>query len=130
SGKDVHATSITGVGAEIPSRVVTSAEVEARARIERFGFERGWLEQVTGVRERRWADPAVHPSQLAAAAARKALAHAEVDPLAVDVVVFCGITKDFIEPATCNAVAEAVGARDARVFDLTNAGAEVRGALG
>ena len=114
-------TRITGVGAEMPSRVVTSAEVEERARIGRFGFERGWLERVTGVRERRWADPEVQPSELAAAAARKALAHAEVDPLAVDVVVFCGITKDFIEPATCNAVAEAVGARDARVFDLTNA---------
>ncbi|HYY74450.1 MAG TPA: hypothetical protein VE662_06465, partial [Solirubrobacterales bacterium] len=69
-------TRITGVGAEMPSRVVTSAEVEERARIGRFGFERGWLERVTGVRERRWAEPEVQPSQLAAAAARKALAHA------------------------------------------------------
>ena len=61
-GQDVLGTSITGVGAEIPSRVVTSAEVEERARIGRFEFERGWVERVTGVRERRWADPDVHPS--------------------------------------------------------------------
>src|SRR5437773_8871850 len=120
-GQNGLGTRITGVGAEIPPGIGTRAEVEERARIGRFGFEWGWLKQVTCDIERRWAVPYVHPSQLAAAAARKALAYAEVDPLAVDVVVFCGITKDFIEPATCNAVAEAVGARDARVFDLTNA---------
>ena len=112
---------ITGVGAEIPSRVVTTAEVEERAQIGRFGFEQGWLERVTGVRERRWADPEVRPSDLAAAAARKALAHAAVDPMAIDVLVFCGITRNFVEPATCNAVADAIGARQARVFDLMNA---------
>src|SRR2546427_11929081 len=101
-GQDVLGTSITGVGAEIPSRVVTSAEVEERARIGRFGFERGWLERVTGVRERRWADPDVHPSQLAAAPARKALAHAEGDPLAADGGGFCGIPQNLIRPAPGN----------------------------
>jgi 3-oxoacyl-(acyl-carrier-protein) synthase III len=112
---------ITGVGAEIPPRVVTTAEVEERVHIERFGLDRGWLEHLTGVRERRWAAPEVRPSDLAAAAGRKALANAGVDPLAVDVIMFCGITKDFIEPATCNAVAETLGARRARVLDLSNA---------
>src|SRR2546426_9585381 len=106
-GQNGLGTRITGVGAEMPSRVVTSAEVEERARIGRFGFERGWLERVTGVRERRWADPDVHPSQLAAAAARRALAHAEVDPLAVDVVGLCGITKDLIRARAVNAVRRA-----------------------
>src|SRR5437867_5228910 len=120
-GQDVLGTSITGVGAEIPSRVVTSAEVEERARIGRFGFERGWLERVTGVRTRRWADPDVKPSDLAAEAGRQALADAGADPQEVDVVLFCGITKDFFEPATANVVAEAVGARRARVFDVMNA---------
>src|SRR2546430_9939219 len=32
-----------------------------------------------------------------------------------------GITRDCLEPATANLVAEAVGARNARVFDLLNA---------
>ena len=35
---------ITGVGAEIPPRVVTTAELEEQADIGRFGFEPGWLE--------------------------------------------------------------------------------------
>ena len=42
---------ITGVAAEIPPTVVTTAEVEERAGIcERFHLEPGWLERVTQVR--------------------------------------------------------------------------------
>ncbi|HJQ85282.1 MAG TPA: 3-oxoacyl-[acyl-carrier-protein] synthase III C-terminal domain-containing protein, partial [Candidatus Binatia bacterium] len=87
----------------------------------RFGLPPGWLENTTGVRERRWADPSVRPSDLAAAAGRRALADAGLGAGDVDVVLFTGITRDFIEPATANAVADAIGARDARVFDVTNA---------
>jgi 3-oxoacyl-[acyl-carrier-protein] synthase-3 len=106
---------ITGVGAEVPGRVVTSGEVEARV-----GLEAGWLERVTGVRERRWAAPEVMPSTLATAAGRKALAHAGLDPSHLDALLYAGITRDFIEPGTSNVVQEALGARNARVFDVTN----------
>src|SRR5207248_7223299 len=51
----------------------------------------------------------------------KALAAAGMDPLEVDTLVFAGITRDCLEPATANLVAEQVGTRNARVFDLTNA---------
>jgi len=111
----VEGVRITGVGVELPPRVVTSAEVEARV-----GLEAGWLTRVTGVRTRRWADPEVTPSALAAAAGREALAHAGLDPLALDTLLYTGITRDFIEPGTSNVVQETIGARNARVFDLTN----------
>jgi len=112
---------ISGVGAEIPSHVVTTAEVEERAGLRRFGFEPGWLERVTGVRERRFADTAVMPSQLAVAAATRALADAGISPLDIDTLLITGITRDTLEPATANVVADALGAREARVFDLDNA---------
>jgi 3-oxoacyl-[acyl-carrier-protein] synthase-3 len=112
---------ITGVGAEIPPRVVTTAELEAQADIGRFGFEPGWLERVTAVCERRWADPEVTPSDLAAAAARAALADAGRDAEEIDAVLFTGITKDYVEPAAANVVADALGATRARVFDVMNA---------
>ena len=111
---------ITGVGAEVPPQVIRTGEVEERAGLKRFGFEPGWLERVTGVSERHWA-PDQAPSELAAAAGTKALAAAGVDPLDVDTLVFAGITRDFLEPATANLVAETIGARKARVFDLINA---------
>jgi len=84
-------------------------------------LEPGWLEHVTGVRTRRWAQPHVQPSDLASAAATKALRSAGMDPLDVDTLVFAGITRDCLEPATANIVSEAVGTRNARVFDLINA---------
>ena len=118
-----HATGvcISGVGAELPPTVISTAEVEERAGLQRFGFEPGWLERVTGVRERRWADTEVQPSQLAAQAGAKALADAKADPLQVDALLFTGITRDFLEPAVANVVAETLGTRRARVFDLVNA---------
>jgi 3-oxoacyl-[acyl-carrier-protein] synthase-3 len=113
---------IAGVGAEIPTRVVTSAEIEARLDLPvRLRSAPGWLERATGIRERRWADPDVRPSALAIAAARKALAATDVDPGEIDAVLFGGITRDFFDPATANVVAEAIGARRARVFDLISA---------
>ncbi len=111
---------ITGIGAEVPPTTISTAEVEQRARLQRFGFEPGWLERVTGVKERHWAPDAL-PSELAAQAGSKALAAAGVDPLSVDTLVFAGITRDCLEPAVANLVAEKVGAVKARVFDLVNA---------
>jgi 3-oxoacyl-(acyl-carrier-protein) synthase III len=116
------AVRITGVGVELPADIITTAEVEERAGLQdRFGLEPGWLEHVTGVRTRRWASPDVQPSELATAAGKKALECAGVDPLEVDTLIFAGITRDCLEPATANLVAEAVGTRNARVFDLINA---------
>jgi 3-oxoacyl-(acyl-carrier-protein) synthase III len=116
------AVRITGVGAELPPDIVTSAEVEERAMLrQRFGLEPGWLERVSGVRQRRWAAPDVQPSELAVLAGAKALDNAGVDALDVDTLVFAGITRDYLEPATANLVADALGTRNARVFDLINA---------
>jgi 3-oxoacyl-(acyl-carrier-protein) synthase III len=112
---------ITGVGAEIPPRVISTAEMEEQAEIGRFGFEPGWLERVTAVRERHWAEPDVTPSDLAAAAGRKALAAAGREASEIDTILFAGITKDYVEPATANIVADGLGAREARVFDVMNA---------
>src|SRR5262249_28936647 len=92
---------ITGVGVEIPPDVITSAEIEERAALrQRFHLEPGWLEHVTGVQTRRWAPSHVQPSELATAAGTKALRSAGVDPLDVDTLIFAGITRDCLEPAT------------------------------
>lgn len=112
---------IAATAVELPQRCVSTAEVEECVDITRFGFDPGWIERVTGVRERRWADPHVKPSDLAAAAGRKALRDANLDPQQIDTLLFCGITRDFIEPATANVVADTLGIGSARAFDITNA---------
>jgi len=118
--ESIEAVRIAGVGAEMPPLVVTTAEVEDRAGSVRAGLGAGWLERATGVRERRWAPPEVMPSALAAAAGKRALASAGLDPLHVDALLYTGITRDFIEPGTATVVQESLGALNARVFDVTN----------
>jgi len=63
----------------------------------------------------------VQPSGLAAAAGARALDRAGIDAAHVDTVLFCGMTRDFIEPGTSNVVAATLGATKARVLDVTNA---------
>jgi 3-oxoacyl-[acyl-carrier-protein] synthase-3 len=121
SDRTARHTRITGIGAELPNEVITTAEVEERAGLRRFGLEPGWLERKTGVRERRWAPDSTQPSELAVAAAGKALADAACDAAAVDTLIYAGITRDCLEPAVANLVADALGAHQARVFDLINA---------
>jgi 3-oxoacyl-[acyl-carrier-protein] synthase-3 len=118
----IHGVRITGVGAEIPTESVRIADVQARAGFgERFGVDPGWLERVTGVRERRAAAPHVPQSLLAARAGRKALEDARLDALWIDALIFAGVTSDGRERATANRVADAIGAHNARTFDLLNA---------
>ena len=61
---------IAGLGAYLPARIVTSAELELQ-----LGIPTGWVEQRTGVRERRYVtgETAV---EMAAIAATRALEHA------------------------------------------------------
>jgi 3-oxoacyl-(acyl-carrier-protein) synthase III len=113
---------IAGVGVELPTNVLTTAEVEQRADlVGRLGLPPGWLERTTGVRQRRCAAPEVRPSELAAAAARKALERAHLDARSVDTILFAGITRDGLAPSTAQIVAAAVGAVEARAFDVLNA---------
>jgi len=113
---------IAGVGVELPVDVLTTAEAEERADlVGHLGLPPGWLERTTGVRQRRRAAPGVRPSELAAAAARKALERAHVDARSVDTLLFAGITRDGPAPSTAQIVAAALGAVEARAFDVANA---------
>ena len=74
-GRTRCGAAITAVGAALPSRVVTSAEVA-----EQLGLDEKWIVKRTGVRERRWAQPHESMADLAELAARDALARGDVRP--------------------------------------------------
>ncbi|HEY3351730.1 MAG TPA: 3-oxoacyl-[acyl-carrier-protein] synthase III C-terminal domain-containing protein [Polyangia bacterium] len=73
---------IAGIGRYLPSRVVPSAELEARC-----GLTPGWIERKTGVRERRWASGDETNSFMGAQAAREAVAAAGLALTDVDLIV-------------------------------------------
>jgi 3-oxoacyl-[acyl-carrier-protein] synthase-3 len=84
------------------------------------------LERITGIRERRVA-VGEFAVDLAAQAARRALALSRYQATDLDVVVCASISKHnredefHLEPATAARVARAIGAGRARVFDVVNA---------
>lgn len=114
------AVRVSGIGIELPDRVVSSSEVEEQAGLARFALEPGWVERVTGVRERRWAPADVAPSALAAGAAVRALDDAGLDALDIDAVLYTGVSRDCLDPATARVVADTIGARYTRAFDIVN----------
>lgn len=116
------ASFIAGIGSCLPDRVVTSREIEERVGFrEKLRLPRGTLKKLTGIRERRYVDPGVGPSDLAAQAGREALEEARLSPKDVEVLIFAACSHDLAEPATANIVQEKLGAVNAEVFDVKNA---------
>ncbi len=115
-------TRILGTGIYLPDNKVTSAELmdDIQAK-ERFGIPSTWLERITGIRERRVASPGTMPSEMATEAARQALDRSEVRAADLDMVIYAGMSRDYVEPATAHIVQDRLGARHAVCFDLSNA---------
>ena len=113
---------IVGIGVYTPEKRVASSEIMEYIDSEnRFGIATDWLEKVMGVRERRVSPDDWLPSDLAVPAATDALDDAELLPKDLDVIIYAGAVRDYIEPATAHAVQEKLGAHNAIAFDVSNA---------
>ncbi len=113
---------IISTGVCIPEQKVTSREIfESFDSKNRFDIPHDWLERTTGIKERRVAPENWLPSDMAVIAAREALDRAAISPSEIDVIIFAGVFRDHIEPASAHRVQDVLGARNAIVFDVTNA---------
>jgi 3-oxoacyl-[acyl-carrier-protein] synthase III len=104
---------IAGLGIALPPKVVASDTIAAR-----IGLAEGWIERRTGIRERRQAEPGVRVVDLAADAARAALADAETDASDVDTVLVATLASDDFTPNAAPQVAHAIGATGAAAMDV------------
>ncbi len=113
---------ILGIGIYLPDNRVTSAELMDEINsTERFGVSRNWLERATGIRERRIAPVGMMPSEMATRAAKDAIERSGISPSQIDAVIYAGMNRDYVEPATAHLVQDAVGAKRGVCFDITNA---------
>ena len=111
-------------GYELPPNKVSSEELEARLApvYERLKLPQGRLELMSGIKYRRFWDPGTRPSDGATAAGRKALAASGLDPHAIDCLIFCGVCRDLMEPATASFVHQGLGLGEkCLLFDISNA---------
>lgn len=115
---------IEAIGYELPDERVPSTAIEARLGplYAELRLLPGQLEALTGIRERRFWPPGQRMAPCAAKAARKALAEADLSPGELGAVIYAGVCRDDLEPATACAVADAIGAPpEAWVYDISNA---------
>jgi 3-oxoacyl-[acyl-carrier-protein] synthase-3 len=112
---------VLGTGAYAPQRVLTNADLE-----KMVATNDDWIVSRTGIRERRVAADHEATSDLAAAAARRALEFAGVAPEEVDMIVVGTVTGDTPTPACAAFVQDLLGARNAFCFDV---GAACAGSL-
>lgn len=104
---------IRGVGAYLPKRVMTNADM---AKIVDTSDE--WIVERSGIRARHIADEAERTSDLGIAAAHQALVRAGVDPVDVDLVVCATATPDRTFPATAVTIQRALGVTKGAAFDV------------
>jgi 3-oxoacyl-[acyl-carrier-protein] synthase-3 len=112
NGKPV---SITGLGCEVPDRVVTNEDLAVLVETTDE-----WIVTRTGIHERRLAEPgALAMSELALPAADRALQQAGVDAKEIDVLIVATVTPDMAFPSTAAIVADKLGMPDAAAYDLS-----------
>ncbi len=115
---------IDAFGYQLPAQVVTSEELEQRLApvYERLHLQPGQLEALTGICERRFWPRDFKLSEGAIAAGKKALGQSAVAPGDIGMLIYGGVCRENLEPATACAVAHGLGIGPrAQVYDVSNA---------
>ncbi len=108
--------SIIGTGSYLPERVLTNDDL---SKIVDTNDE--WITTRTGIKERRIAAAGEATSDMAAEAARRALASAGITAEDVDLIIIATVTPDMFFPSTACLVQKKIGAVNAVCFDISAA---------
>jgi len=111
--KPILRSVVRGVGAYLPERVLTNAELAGMV-----DTSDEWIQQRTGIRQRHIAAPGETTSQLAARAARAALDDAGLTGADIDLIVVATSTPDYTFPAVATQVQANLGVHHGVAFDL------------
>ena len=86
---------ISGTGFYLPPRVVTNDELSSC-----MDTTDEWIQERTGIKERRYVDTGVGPSDLAIPATKQALQAAGLETKDIDFMIFATSTPDFYAPGS------------------------------
>jgi 3-oxoacyl-[acyl-carrier-protein] synthase-3 len=102
-----------GVGSALPARRVDNQELA-----EQVDTTDEWIVERTGIRSRYIAAEGETTATLAAEAARKALAHAGLEPTDIGLIILATATPDQTFPSSATKVQHLLGIKDAIAFDV------------
>lgn len=107
---------IAATGRFLPDNLVTNHDL---TKIVDTSDE--WIQQRTGIRERRIAPDGMNAAHMGAAAARIAMQRAGVHPGEVDLLVVATATPDRLLPSVACDIQAMIGAKNAAAFDVSAA---------
>ncbi len=107
---------ILGLGTYRPRREVPNSEI-----VERIDSSDEWIQQRSGIRSRRFAEPDETVQMMSVAASRTAIERSGVDPAQIDGVIVATISHMMQLPAVATAVAHELGLKSPVAFDISAA---------
>jgi 3-oxoacyl-[acyl-carrier-protein] synthase-3 len=109
---------IAGTGSFLPPKRVTNEALVAQ--LARDGIESSdqWIVERTGIHARHFAEPDVTCSDLAVAAARRALEAADCDVATIDLIIVATSTPDMVFPSAACIVQQKLGVHGCPAFDV------------
>ena len=107
---------IVATGRYLPERVLTNADLE---KLVETSDE--WIQERTGIRERRIAADDMGAAEMGARASRIAMERANVQPGEIDVIVLSTATPDRLLPSTACDMQALLGATNAAAYDISAA---------
>jgi 3-oxoacyl-[acyl-carrier-protein] synthase-3 len=115
---------LEAVGYSLPDETVTSEEIERRLEplYQRLRLPEGRLELMTGIRERRFWEPGVLPSDKSIESGESAIEASGIDRREIGVLIHGSVCRDYLEPATACRVHHGLGlSRRCVLYDVSNA---------
>src|SRR3954466_5712665 len=107
---------VLGIGSYRPSRIIPNAEI-----VEAIDSSDEWIQQRSGIRQRRFAGPEETVQMMSVAASRQAIERAGIAPEQIDCVIVATVTHLLQTPAIATAIAYELGADQPAAFDISAA---------
>ena len=119
--KNVVIQSLAAVDAPVE---MSSSEIckQLLPATERLGLRKGLIEELSGIRARRFWNNGMQPSEAATLAAEQAISDAGIDRDEIGVLINTSVCKDYLEPSTACLVHGNLGLNERCLnFDIGNA---------
>lgn len=119
-----HDTAILSVASHHAPEVVTSTEIDVRLAetYDRVGAAPGLLENLAGIKERRWWPEGAVFADVAAEAGRRAIEQAGIDPSRIGLLIDTSVSRNHLEPSSAVNVHNQLDLPSTCLnFDLANA---------
>ena len=108
-------TAILGMGHYLPERVVTNDDLA-----KMFDTSDEWIQQRTGIRERRYVEDGTGPADLAVPATMQALEAAGLELNDIEFIIFATINPDYFFPGSGCLLQEKLGLPGIGALDVRN----------